>query len=461
MTFGAQSYGRLAPSDASFQSPASHHPSQAQQQQPQPPAAAHATNYKPSSAAPAPVTFTSFLAPGHQQHKKRRILFSQTQVNELEQRFKHQRYLSATEREVLSQKIGLSPTQVKIWFQNHRYKTKKCVIPNAPCPVSMATGDDDNNNRRSTDDPASSPTPGVKRSRADLDRSPDNSDSNSGDSNESSELASGEGADVKKMKGANAGFKLSVPPTSALASEVKVERYFAEQYPTGAGVSNNNIGEGNGYPMPVAGDNMMTLQAAGDLKSFYRFAPNSEFAAMPNVSRPPGAGVMDDNYLLKSAASLGPVAPFAAVANSYGLHPHAHLHQQQQQQEHGPPINVSVYSPTPADVTKTGQDGTKRAVLDYNNMLTSSRAWTLPPHPLPPSSAGGRDAAAKSPADDVDKQQQQQGRGGVAIARSVSVDGGVMTSQPSFVTSYYPMNYKTEQTAAGEGAAKPASAQRW
>lgn len=80
VTFGAQSYGRLAPSDASFQSPASHHPSQPQQQQQQPPAAAHATNYKPSSAAPAPVTFTSFLAPGHQQHKKRRILFSQTQV---------------------------------------------------------------------------------------------------------------------------------------------------------------------------------------------------------------------------------------------------------------------------------------------------------------------------------------------------------------------------------------------
>jgi hypothetical protein len=210
-------------------------------------------------------------------------------------------------------------------------------------------------------------------------------------------------------------------------------------------------------------DNMMTLQAAGDLKSFYRFAPNGEFAAMPNVSRPQGAGAMDDNYLLKSAASLGPVAPFAAVANSYGLHPHAHLHQQQQQQEHGPPINVSVYSPAPADVTKTGQDGTKRAVLDYNNMLTSSRTWTLPPHPLPPSSAaaGGRDAAAKSPADDVDKQQQQQGRGGVALARSVSVDGGIMTSQPSFVTSYYPMNYKTEQTAAGEGAAKAASAQRW
>ena len=47
------------------------------------------------------------------------------QVYELERRFKQQKYLSAPEREHLASGIGLSPTQVKIWFQNHRYKTKK------------------------------------------------------------------------------------------------------------------------------------------------------------------------------------------------------------------------------------------------------------------------------------------------------------------------------------------------
>lgn len=59
------------------------------------------------------------------QRRKRRVLFSQAQVYELERRFKQQKYLSAPEREQLASVIGLTPTQVKIWFQNHRYKTKK------------------------------------------------------------------------------------------------------------------------------------------------------------------------------------------------------------------------------------------------------------------------------------------------------------------------------------------------
>ncbi|XP_031436949.1 NK2 homeobox 4b [Clupea harengus] len=57
--------------------------------------------------------------------RKRRVLFSQAQVYELERRFKQQKYLSAPEREHLSSMIHLTPTQVKIWFQNHRYKMKR------------------------------------------------------------------------------------------------------------------------------------------------------------------------------------------------------------------------------------------------------------------------------------------------------------------------------------------------
>uniref|UniRef100_A0A8C6UL19 Thyroid nuclear factor 1 n=1 Tax=Neogobius melanostomus TaxID=47308 RepID=A0A8C6UL19_9GOBI len=45
--------------------------------------------------------------------RKRRVLFSQAQVYELERRFKQQNM------------IHLTPTQVKIWFQNHRYKMKR------------------------------------------------------------------------------------------------------------------------------------------------------------------------------------------------------------------------------------------------------------------------------------------------------------------------------------------------
>ncbi|XP_061561090.1 homeobox protein Nkx-2.8-like [Phycodurus eques] len=59
--------------------------------------------------------------------RKRRVLFSKAQTSELERRFRQQRYLSAPEREHLAGRIQLTPNQVKIWFQNHRYKTKRCL----------------------------------------------------------------------------------------------------------------------------------------------------------------------------------------------------------------------------------------------------------------------------------------------------------------------------------------------
>lgn len=57
--------------------------------------------------------------------RKPRVLFSQAQVFELERRFKQQRYLSAPEREHLANSLKLTSTQVKIWFQNRRYKCKR------------------------------------------------------------------------------------------------------------------------------------------------------------------------------------------------------------------------------------------------------------------------------------------------------------------------------------------------
>ncbi|XP_042526007.1 homeobox protein Nkx-2.5 [Dipodomys spectabilis] len=57
--------------------------------------------------------------------RRPRVLFSQTQVLELERRFKQQRYLSAPERDQLAGALQLTSTQVKIWFQNRRYKCKR------------------------------------------------------------------------------------------------------------------------------------------------------------------------------------------------------------------------------------------------------------------------------------------------------------------------------------------------
>ena len=62
-----------------------------------------------------------------QKKRKRRVLFTKAQTFELERRFRQQRYLSAPEREHLARMICLTPTQVKIWFQNHRYKQKRHV----------------------------------------------------------------------------------------------------------------------------------------------------------------------------------------------------------------------------------------------------------------------------------------------------------------------------------------------
>ncbi|XP_064603393.1 homeobox protein Nkx-3.2-like [Liolophura sinensis] len=57
--------------------------------------------------------------------KRSRAAFSHAQVFELERRFSHQRYLSGPERADLAQALKLTETQVKIWFQNRRYKTKR------------------------------------------------------------------------------------------------------------------------------------------------------------------------------------------------------------------------------------------------------------------------------------------------------------------------------------------------
>ncbi|CDQ68544.1 unnamed protein product [Oncorhynchus mykiss] len=72
--------------------------------------------------------------------RKRRVLFSQAQVYELERRFKQQKYLSAPEREHLASMIHLSPTQVKIWFQNHRYKMKRQAKDKATLQIQQENG---------------------------------------------------------------------------------------------------------------------------------------------------------------------------------------------------------------------------------------------------------------------------------------------------------------------------------
>lgn len=63
----------------------------------------------------------------NQKRRKARTVFTETQLNGLESRFEMQRYLSTPERYDLADKLSLSETQVKTWFQNRRMKHKKSV----------------------------------------------------------------------------------------------------------------------------------------------------------------------------------------------------------------------------------------------------------------------------------------------------------------------------------------------
>ncbi|KAK9522585.1 hypothetical protein VZT92_019037 [Zoarces viviparus] len=75
------------------------------------------------TSCPSTSESSSFSSPGKQ--KRSRAAFTHLQVIELEKKFNHQKYLSAPERAHLAGTLRLTETQVKIWFQNRRYKTKR------------------------------------------------------------------------------------------------------------------------------------------------------------------------------------------------------------------------------------------------------------------------------------------------------------------------------------------------
>lgn len=67
----------------------------------------------------------SFLLPPFRKPKRIRTAFSPGQLLKLEQAFEKNHYVVGNERKQLASHLGLSETQVKVWFQNRRTKHKR------------------------------------------------------------------------------------------------------------------------------------------------------------------------------------------------------------------------------------------------------------------------------------------------------------------------------------------------
>lgn len=71
-----------------------------------------------SASSTAKMTSSSSSSSISASYKKRRILFTREQTHELQKVFQCQQYLTVPQRDYLSRKINLSPTQVCLSFYN-------------------------------------------------------------------------------------------------------------------------------------------------------------------------------------------------------------------------------------------------------------------------------------------------------------------------------------------------------
>ena len=90
-----------------------------------------------------------------------RTIYSSAQIQQLEIRFQRTQYLALPERAELASALGLTQTQVKIWFQNRRSKYKKQAKGGLGGPASSLDSlDNDSASGSPSMPPPSSPATG-------------------------------------------------------------------------------------------------------------------------------------------------------------------------------------------------------------------------------------------------------------------------------------------------------------
>lgn len=185
--------------------------------------------------------------------RKPRVLFSQSQVLELERRFRQQRYVSAPEREILAQSLNLSATQVKIWFQNRRYKSKRVRIENnnnisaSNHNNNIGSGGNNNNNsncssKNSGNNAITTTYKGIENDRIDL---------NERQKNKPSDLHENDDGQITAQQNSSSDYGTLVAiPSEKIDSHVNDEPFYLNRCSSSNGSGSNISSTVHGPPPP-------------------------------------------------------------------------------------------------------------------------------------------------------------------------------------------------------------------